>query len=45
MKAKLAVALTIAVGLLTVRILPAQDLGAHFKKVSEGIYVYGRGPQ
>src|SRR5438874_12195149 len=40
MKAKLALVLTIAVGLLAARILPAQDLGPNIRKIKDGVYVY-----
>ena len=40
MKTKLALVLTIAVGLLAARVLPAQDLGPNIRKIKDGIYVY-----
>jgi glyoxylase-like metal-dependent hydrolase (beta-lactamase superfamily II) len=44
MKTKLALTFAVSVSLLTVRILAAQDLGPHFKKIKEGIYVYAQNP-
>jgi len=40
MRTKLALALVVSVGLLTVRILAAQDLGPNIRKIKDGIYVY-----
>jgi glyoxylase-like metal-dependent hydrolase (beta-lactamase superfamily II) len=44
MKSKLALALALLVSLLTVRTLAAQDLGPHFKKIAEGIFVRAAKP-
>lgn len=40
MRTKLALALLVSVSLLTVRSLPAQDLGPNIRKIKDGIYVY-----
>ena len=40
MRTRITLALTALVSLLSVRMLAAQDLGPHFKKVKDGIYVY-----
>ena len=40
MRTRLALALLVSVSLLTVRSLPAQDLGPNIRKIKDGIYVY-----
>ena len=40
MRTKLTLALALCIGLFTVRILAAQDLGPNIRKIGDGIYVY-----